>query len=340
MDHSASARPVQENGGKTYEKIFESVKSYIVENHLKPGDRLPKEVDLCHELQVSRNTMREALKSLQKLGIIESKPKEGMIIREFNYDPIIENLEYSLMINNQKLIDLINLRIKLELAYLEEAIQRATYDQITRLNGIVDKMVQKAGQGEKLLEEDMLFHLEMYSHIDNGLTKDLISLFWRLLIKIQNQHKEFDFDPVPQQTVEVHKNILAQFSLKNIDVCRDSLLSHYYVRDRLRMYTMNSHIDIPERANDGQPSHSLGQILKQKGSPSPNVRQQIEKYLKIHKHATHRQLMAVLEKDAAFSELSAEKAARKISNTLQAMKKDGYLETIGAKSGTVWYLKN
>ena len=332
----ATVQPA-EGGGRTYEKVFDSIKQYIVESGLKPGDRLPREVDLCRELHVSRNTMREALKSLQKLGIIEARQKEGMIIREFNYDPILENMEYSLMMNNQKLIDLINLRITLEMAYLEEAVKRATYDQIGRLNRIVERMERKAAAGESLLEEDMAFHLEMYSLVDNSIARDMIQLFWKLLIKIQNQ-QNVNFDPEPQDTVSFHRQILQQFAAGSLDRCRQALNSHYSVRDRLRMYAMPGHVRPEKGVEAGPPAApTLEQIMQARETAvQSGLQASIYTYLRQNGQANHRQLVNALAEDPSLNGLTAAQVSRKMSNALQALRRDGFIAAIGEKSGTVW----
>ena len=339
MHYDSSAATPMDGGRKTYERVFDSIKQYIVESGLKPGDHLPKEVDLCKELRVSRNTMREALKSLQKLGIIEARQKEGMIIREFNYDPILENMEYSLMINNQKMVDLINLRMTLEMAYLEEAIQRVTYDQILRLNQIVEGMDRKAESGVSLLEEDMAFHLEMYANVDNGLSRDLIQLFWKLLIKIQNQ-QDVDFDPKPYDTVEVHRRILKLFADRDLDACRRALSTHYHVRDRLRIYTLGSEektgAALPVSGEGRNPS--LQCIMQQHAAQQPGLQRRIYEYLREHGQANHRQLFNALSGESCFAALSGVQISRKISNTLQSMRCAGHICAVGEKSGAIWRL--
>ncbi len=315
-------------GNKIYDRVFDSIKRYIIENHLKPGNRLPREVDMCKQLSVSRNTMREALKALQKLGIIEARPKEGMIIRAFNFDPIIENMEYSLMANNQQLVDLINLRITLEVAYLQEAMERATFGQLSRMSEIVDAMERKLDAGAPLLEEDMAFHLEMYALVDNALARDMIALFWRLLIQIQSGLKDIDFDPHPRDTVNIHRQILSLFSARELDACREVLTSHYSVRDRLRTYAMTLPADVPSR--------SLQCIMHDSKVTAPTLYRRIETLLRDQGRMTHRQLALKLADDPSFTGLTYAQSARKLSNVLQQMRQKGLVIPCGVRSGAVW----
>ena len=70
-------------GQLLYQAVQDEIKSYIVQYSLKPGDLLPPEAELAQQLGVSRNSVREAVKSLETLGIIESRPRHGPICSQF-----------------------------------------------------------------------------------------------------------------------------------------------------------------------------------------------------------------------------------------------------------------
>ena len=76
---------------KKYFQVYESLREYI-KNNLTVGDKLPTENELCKQMGVSRNVLREAIKSLEITGTILSKPGVGMVIREFNSDFFISTL--------------------------------------------------------------------------------------------------------------------------------------------------------------------------------------------------------------------------------------------------------
>jgi DNA-binding FadR family transcriptional regulator len=76
--------------------VRDYVKQYILENDLKGGDPLPPETHLVQELGVGRSSVREAIKSLQSLGIVEARHGDGLYVREYNMDPILETLSFSM----------------------------------------------------------------------------------------------------------------------------------------------------------------------------------------------------------------------------------------------------
>lgn len=84
--------------GKTYEQIIEHIRAAISSGELRPGDRLPPEIDLAKNLGVSRPTVREALKVLEALNILESStgPKGGTFVRNITGLEVAEYLKDSI----------------------------------------------------------------------------------------------------------------------------------------------------------------------------------------------------------------------------------------------------
>jgi len=71
---------------RIYEEIVRQVKAMIAEGRLKGGDRLPPERDLAEKFVVSRTSVREALRALESLGLVEIRPGEGTFVREVSID--------------------------------------------------------------------------------------------------------------------------------------------------------------------------------------------------------------------------------------------------------------
>ena len=67
---------------KVYEEVIEQIKDMIYNGILKKGDKLPSERDMVEELQVSRTSVREALRSLEVIGLIESRQGEGNFVKD------------------------------------------------------------------------------------------------------------------------------------------------------------------------------------------------------------------------------------------------------------------
>ena len=80
---------------KLYLQVYQEIKDYILKSGLKPGDKLPTEMEMCRLLGVSRNVLREAIKALEITGLVRSTPGVGSVIQEFNPDCLFDSLIYN-----------------------------------------------------------------------------------------------------------------------------------------------------------------------------------------------------------------------------------------------------
>jgi GntR family transcriptional repressor for pyruvate dehydrogenase complex len=107
----------------------EEIKSYIVDHQLKPGDSVPSESELARLLNISRNSVREAVKSLKVPGIVESKPGSGLFVKDRSFGSIINNLPYGLRFDVRRVLDVLEARAHIEYGMVERVIQEVTSEQ-------------------------------------------------------------------------------------------------------------------------------------------------------------------------------------------------------------------
>lgn len=165
---------------KTYQKIVEQIQNMIIDGTFKSGDKLPAERELTEQLQVSRSSLREGLKALEVLGLVESKQGEGSFITNKVGDTIIKSVSIAYKLNDGKIEDVLELRHSLEVYSVKKAIKSATDDQIKELERIVVNM--KGVEDVQLEEElDILFHSKLIEitgnilvHIVSESVSDLI----------------------------------------------------------------------------------------------------------------------------------------------------------------------
>ena len=79
------------------ETVQTAIRNFIADNNLRTGDALPPETQLTKQLGVSRNAIREAVKSLEMVGIVEVRRGSGLFVGDFSLDPLLDNLPYGLM---------------------------------------------------------------------------------------------------------------------------------------------------------------------------------------------------------------------------------------------------
>jgi DNA-binding FadR family transcriptional regulator len=186
-------------------QIQEEIKGYVIRNNLKPGDALPSEGELARQLGIGRNSVREAVKSLEVLGILEARAGSGLFVKSFSFDAIINNLPYGLLSDAKTVRDLAEVRAYLEYGLAGHVIERVTPEQLEQT---VEQMRIAADRGEYASEADRAFHETLYQNLDNPVLLSLLDVFWLAVSKATERSDVVD-PPDPKETVESHRRILA-----------------------------------------------------------------------------------------------------------------------------------
>jgi GntR family transcriptional regulator, transcriptional repressor for pyruvate dehydrogenase complex len=157
------------------EVVKERVIQYVRENNLKPGDSLPREADFCEMIGVSRTAVREGLKKLQVLGIVESKPKVGMVVANADLESIFQMIAFSMSSSRSKLEDLFDTRYVIETSMADLLNLHISADEITGLERCVREM-RDASTFEESLVCDRDFHILLYRATHNTFISSMIPL--------------------------------------------------------------------------------------------------------------------------------------------------------------------
>jgi len=207
---------------------MERLKEYILAEGLRAGDRLPTETDLAEHLGVSRSAIREALRALEALGIISVRQGSGRYVNPFSFQPILDNLAYSLLYDLHTFEELLEVREKLEFGFLEEAIHHLTPEILQELHSIVgimwDKMSPR-GQDEEFLDEDMRFHITLYKPLDNALLLKLFDVFWQVQKRLRAQGPNNQEDWV--RVIRQHEGIMEALENRDVALARARLQAHF-----------------------------------------------------------------------------------------------------------------
>lgn len=140
--------------------VMEKIQDMIIDGELKIGDKLPPERELTEVLGVGRPALREALKALEVMGLIESRHGQGNFISNNIENSYFKPLSLSFKLNNGKIADILNLREALETFNAKTAAEKATIEDITRLYDIHKNMIVENDENKKA-EFDREFHYEI-----------------------------------------------------------------------------------------------------------------------------------------------------------------------------------
>src|SRR5215468_10780085 len=139
---------------RIYEEIIRQVKQMIGEGRLKSGDQLPPERDLAEKFVVSRTSVREALRALESLGLVEIRPGEGTFVREVSVETLIEPLALVMASQREAISELFEARRLLEPSIAALAARRATPEELSEMDRILEEQAKEVAAGRTGLEPD------------------------------------------------------------------------------------------------------------------------------------------------------------------------------------------
>ncbi|HEX6303695.1 MAG TPA: FCD domain-containing protein [Anaerolineales bacterium] len=115
------------------EDIIETFKHSMIQGDLQPGQRLPSEAELVEQFGVGRGTLREAMKKLEALGVVNILRGDGTYIVDKPSAALLSPLEFALMLEARMGVDLYELRSLIEVGYCQLASQKATEEDWERI---------------------------------------------------------------------------------------------------------------------------------------------------------------------------------------------------------------
>lgn len=118
---------------KVYIEIVKKLKEMIVEDGLKPGDKLPSERELSEHLSVGRSSVREALRALELLGLIETRRGEGTFFREAHGNQLVQILGAFILQDERAREDVVETRRCIEMDCLRLIMKKNNVERLLRL---------------------------------------------------------------------------------------------------------------------------------------------------------------------------------------------------------------
>lgn len=206
-------------------QIENRIREHILKNQLQPGDKLPTEEQLATQLQVGRTAVRETFRRLEALGIVESHQGYGRVVRDFNFDPILNGLSYGLVFHGHNILQVLEIRRALDDFFIKDAIQNLQEADMIELEGIVQRMIS-GGQGNPHFhQEDHDFHALLYRRCGNKLAAQLFEITWTVRMQAIDRHAALS--EMPPGIIEEHSAILAAIKAHDIALARQYLLDHH-----------------------------------------------------------------------------------------------------------------
>lgn len=156
------------------DEAIEKIKEMIVSGALRPGDRLPKESELAAELGLSRNSLREAVRALSLIRILDVRQGDGTYVTSLDPQLLLEALSFVVDFHrDDTVLEFLAVRRILEPAATGLAAARITTDELDALQGKLDALGAQPSV-EELVAADLEFHRGIVAAAGNSVLCSLL----------------------------------------------------------------------------------------------------------------------------------------------------------------------
>lgn len=203
--------------------ICRKLTEHLINGDWKEGDRLPSERDLCAQLGVGRASLREALKALEIMGMIEIRLGEGTFVcarTEFLSRPLI----WAITTGAAEARELVEARALMETELAALAALRATDKDLEEMARCVGRMEEACGDLEAFLSADLAFHVALAQAAHNRILRNALELTRNLTR--QWIAETLERPGVYEQAVRLHRDLLEAISRHDAPGAREAMKTH------------------------------------------------------------------------------------------------------------------
>lgn len=218
------------------ELVVQRILDLVKTGHLSAGDKLPPERDLADQLDVSRPTIREALRALSILGVLEIRHGGGVYVTALNAEELLSPLDFFVSLNAQNMAELFDARIHFEPMLCGLSAERLTDAALDRLATLVSEQLADPEDLELFHITDVEFHKIILEASGN----DFLSRFGKLLQVLGDQGRQAfqKRKSIRVQSIEDHQVILAALQAHDPAAAHRAMRQHMVnVRTALREVT-------------------------------------------------------------------------------------------------------
>jgi GntR family transcriptional regulator, transcriptional repressor for pyruvate dehydrogenase complex len=214
--------------GKLSEQIADQLRSAILSGLLKPADRLPSERQLVERFEASRNSVREAVKILETLGLLEVRRGSGVFVSGDHTKPMRDSLKSMLKTQQVTVTDLTEARLVLEPAIVRLACEKATRKDMEALEENIGAAAETLKTRSSAYGENIAFHQIIAAATHNPVIETTMDTFFAVLREASVEITGLSRDRFSgsSKAIKFHKRIAALFRQREPQKAYSLMLEH------------------------------------------------------------------------------------------------------------------
>lgn len=209
---------------KAYEDVVKQIRTLIEGGRLKRNDQLPTERELSETFKVSRATVREAIRTLEQMKLVQSRQGNGTYVLASSEEALVQPLAAALFHEKDDILDIFTIRKTIEPYVAQLAAQNATLQDIKEMEKIMRQQAEYIERGESIVESDASFHSLLAKAAKNRVMERLILALVDLLGETREKYLEDDLRA--KKSLEGHQRVLSAIKNGDCAAARKSMLRH------------------------------------------------------------------------------------------------------------------
>jgi GntR family transcriptional repressor for pyruvate dehydrogenase complex len=218
-------------------KIVELLIKLIKEKQFMPGDKLPGERDLANTLGVGRSSLREALRTLDHMNVLEICPGLGTFVSSLEIEYLIEPIEFAFALDDTSILQIFETRKTLELKTVELAAEHITPEEIIKLEKMFTEMVDDSQTFEYRESVDREFHKLIASASRNPLLYRFVCVVLEAMV--EKRKESYKLPNAAQIANTEHECILKHLKAHQAETARQAMLDHLNTTERNLLKLVN-----------------------------------------------------------------------------------------------------
>ena len=206
------------------EAISAEILALLRQKELKPGDKLPPERELAEKLGVSRPSLREALRALSIMKVVEVRQGDGTYVSALKPEELVEHLEFVFMLDDSTMLQLFEARKIVEVGNVSLAAQRISDEELAALRVCLEKSEHSVGDPEAFMLADIELHEIITRAADNPLLGRFMASIGTL--SRASRQKTTHMAGVTETAVEDHRQIVTALEARDPQAAGTAMLCH------------------------------------------------------------------------------------------------------------------